>query len=206
MSRIILVFMLVSSSACSVIDTAYYESQQFIRSSGLVRSGAIVRSSRWVLPRNSRFYVARSSALADLGQEHSKLLSDVIGAALSANFSQVRSGVFPESLEMSLLSARGAAANFVIYPKLLIWDDKLGTWREILDSLRNDSSQQIVDGFGLDRALVQLVIIDVPTGSMVDLVQLEAGSGVFSLYGDRPELLLLPTLEEYFAKLAVTTG
>ena len=39
---------------------------------------------------------------------------------------------------------------------------------------------------------------------LVDLVQVEAGSGLLSLYGDQPAALLLPTLEDYFANLAMT--
>ncbi len=201
-----LIATLLFVTACHVIDDAQYQSQQLILASGLITNGDIQRSSRWVLPRDSRFYVARSNALAELGQEHSTVLTRTVSTALAASFVSVRTGLFPESMEFALLSARSAGANFVVYPKLLIWDDKLGTWGEILESLRYDSNSEIVAGFGLDKALVQLIILDVPSGAMVDLVQVQAGSGLLSLYADRPESVLLPTLEAYFSELALSAG
>ncbi|MCH7815028.1 MAG: DUF4823 domain-containing protein [Proteobacteria bacterium] len=188
------------------MNSIYYESHQLMQASGLIRTEAVHRSSRWVLPRDARLYLARSNALADISAEHSKVLTAAVENAILTSFSQVRTGLYPESVDFSLVSAGMAGANFVIYPKLLHWDDKLGSWSEIIASLRNDSSQGIVSKFGLDRVVVQIIILDVASGSLVDFVQVEAGSGLLSLYGDQPGSLLLPVLQAYFEKLALTTG
>lgn len=53
---------------------------------------------------------------------------------------------------------------------------------------------------------MQIIILDVANGELVDFVQLAAGSGLFSLYDDRPAQLILPTLSDYFFQLAISTG
>ena len=202
----IMFFSLLALSSCSTLNSVYYESHQLAQTAGLVALNQVNRSSRWVLPRDSSFYVAKNNDLASLNAESASGLSQLIEQAISKHFSAIRSGVYPESIDNSLASAHMAGTQFVIYPKLMVWDDKLGTWTEILYSLRNNSNQQIMAGIGLDRAAVQIIILDVASGELVDFVVVEAGSGLFSLYGDNPASLIISPLSEFFSQLAVTTG
>ncbi|NKB31815.1 MAG: DUF4823 domain-containing protein [Pseudomonadales bacterium] len=193
-------------NSCSTLNTVYHESHQLAQFAGIAPLNQVERNSRWVLPRDSSFYVAKNNDLAAMSIDGAAGLSQLVEQAITDHFSAVRGGLYPESLNNSLASAKMAGSQFVIYPKLLVWDDKLGTWAEIFYSLRNHSNQQIVAGFGLDRAAVQIIILDVASGDLVDFVQVEAGSGLFSLYGDQPANLILPTLSDYFSKLAMSSG
>ena len=133
------------------------------------------------------------------------LVTSLVAAALNRQFSDIRVGGMPESLGLSITSARMAGANFVIYPKVLLWDDRVGTWGEIYRSLHSNGSEEIVQSFGLDRARLQIIIMDATNNIMVDLVEVEADSGLLSLYADQPGTLLIPALEDYFSKLALNT-
>jgi hypothetical protein len=196
----------LSLAGCSSLNMLYNDSREMVQGSGLIRSESITRNSRWVLPRNSSFYLARSSTLADVSIDETRTLTTVVEEAALRHFRRVRIGLFPESLDYSLTSASMAGANYVIYPTLLTWDDNLGTWTEIAQSLLNDSTDEIVTSFGLDQVAVQIIILDTATGNMVDLVKVESESGFFSLYGDQPGALLAPALENYFSNLALKTG
>jgi hypothetical protein len=202
----IMLFSLLVLSSCSTLNSVYYESHQLAQAAGLVSLNQVNRTSRWVLARDSSFYIAKNTDLASLSAESASGLSQIIEHAVGNHFSAIRSGLYPESIENSLASAQMAGSQFVIYPKLMVWDDKLGTWTEILNSLRNKSNQQILAEIGLDRAAVQIIILDVANEELVDFVLVEAGSGLFSLYGDNPSSLIMSPLSEFFSQLAVTTG
>jgi len=201
---IALVFLLVSG--CSSLNTAYYEAHQLAQAVGVAPLSSVDRNDRWVIPRKARFYVAKNNVLADLSSDNSTLLTRLVEQSMRQHFGSVRQGLYPESLENSIRSAKMTGSQFVVYPKVLRWDDKLGTWTEIFYSLRNQSNSEIVEGFGLDRAAVQIIILDASSGAVVDFVHLEAGSGLFGLYGDRPESLIVPTLSDYFGQLALVKG
>lgn len=134
---------------------------------------------------------------------HANALTELLETAVSNSFSGVSIGLFPESPDYALRSAQRAGSNYVVYPRLLAWDDRLGTLTEILTSLRQDSNEEIVAKVGLDHALVQLIILDTMSGKQVDIARIESGSGWLSLYDDEPATILLPGLLEYFDSLRV---
>lgn len=203
-TRVLLLTLLISPLlGCSSLNSAYQESRELFEASQLLGNGEVTRDSNWVIPAQSSFYVARSNHLSSSNPEHANVLIQLLETAIGNSFSGVRIGLFPESADFALRSAQRAGSNYVVYPRLLRWDDRLGTWSEIMTSLRQDSNQDIVDGFGLDQALVQLIIIDANSGKQVDLARIESASGWLSLYGDDPATILLPSLMEYFSSLRV---
>jgi hypothetical protein len=195
-----LAFALVS---CSSMNSAWQESRQLFEASQLLTTTAIRRETRWVIPAHASFYIARSQHISSVNPAHANALTDLLETAVSNSFSGVRIGLFPESPDYALRSAQRAGSNYVVYPRLLAWDDRLGTWTEILTSLRQDSNEEIVAKVGLDHALVQLIILDTMSGKQVDIARIESGSGWLSLYDDQPATILLPGLLEYFDSLRV---
>lgn len=202
--QLITLFMLaILLSSCTSMSTAWQESRELFEASRLLTTTDIRRESRWVLPANASFYIARSQHISSVSPEHANTLTSLLESAVSNSFNGVRVGLFPESPAYALSSAKRAGSNYVIYPRLLRWDDRHGTWTEILTSLREDTNEEIVASFGLDQALVQLIILDTTSGKQVDIARIESGSGWLSLYDDRPETILLPGLLEYFDSLRV---
>ncbi len=200
---LILAALVTQLLGCTSLNSVYQESRELFEASKLLGTGEVVRDTNWVIPAHSSFYVARSNHLSNSNPEHANALIGLLETAISNSFSGVRIGLFPESTDFALRSAQRAGSNYVVYPRLLRWDDRLGTWTEVMTSLRQDSNEDIVAGFGLDQALVQLIIIDANSGKQVDLARIESGSGWLSLYGDNPATILLPSLMEYFSSLKV---
>ena len=189
--------------SCSSANFAWQESKDLFEASQLLTTTNIRRESRWVLPAHASFYIARSQNISSISAQHANTLTNLLETAVSSNFSGVRVGLFPESPAYALNSAQRSGINYVVYPRLLRWDDRLGNWTEILTSLRQDSNEEIVASFGLDKAQVQLIILDTVSGKQVDIVRIDSGSGWLSLYADKPESILLPGLLEYFDSLRV---
>ena len=190
-------------NSCGSMNAAWQESRQLFEASQLLTTTEIRRESRWVIPAHTSFYIARSQHISSVSPEHANTLTTLLETAVSNNFNGVRIGLFPESPDYALRSAQRAGSNYVVYPRLLRWDDRLGSWTEILGSLRQDSNEEIVASVGLDQALVQLIIADTMSGKQVDIARIESGSGWLSLYGDKPATILLPGLLEYFDSLRV---
>ena len=188
-------------TACGTVHTALTESRGMLESSRLVSAAEITRSSRWTLPANAHVYLARNSHLDTARAGAGAALTDTLQNALQANFSQVRVGIYPESVEASMRTAAMTGHQYMVYPHLLVWDDKNSTWTEIVNSLRTQSNQQIVDGIGLDKVSLKLTIYDVNTGNQVDRVQIDAAGGLIGMHGDQPPILLAPVLDSYFSAL-----
>lgn len=203
--RLIILLPLLLSS-CTGLNSIYYQGHQVAQAIGVAPLSKIERNERWVLPRDTRFYLAKNNVLSEYSGDNAIALSRLVERSMSQHFGLIRQGLYPESLENSLASAQMAGSQFVVYPRILRWDNKHGTWSEIFYALRNDSNEDIVAGFGLDRAAVQIIIIDVSSGEMMDFVQVEAGSGLFGLYGDTPDSLISSALSSYFAQIALVKG
>ena len=189
-------------TSCSPMSLVYHESENLLSKSGLVSFTEVSRRAGWALPAGSSFYVARSASMPRLAAAQSRDLADTLAEVIAGNFGAVRVGVVPESQEYAVNTARAAGMSFVVFPRLQVWDDRFGTWREIFQTLNGESSQAVVDGFGLDQARLQIIILDSTSGAMVDMANVAAESGLLSLYGDSPLTVLRPALEEYFSNLA----
>jgi hypothetical protein len=105
----------------------------------------------------------------------------------------------------TLFDARQSAVrnriDFVIFPRILLWEDTVGTWRELADTLRHRTGQELQDAFGLDRARIQLTVLDVTTGRVVDVVAIDTRAGLLGLYRDAPDRLLVAALGRYVDSL-----
>lgn len=198
---LLLTLSVLSLNACGTVQTALSESRSLLEASKLVSATDFQRSSRWTLPANAHVYLARNSYMEPGQAGAGAALTDALQAALQANFAQVRVGIYAESVEASMRTASMTAHQYLVYPHLLVWDDRNSTWTEILSSLRNQRNEQIVEGIGLDRVSLKLTIYDVTTGNQIDRVQIDASSGLLGMYGDHPPLLLAPALNSYFSAL-----
>ena len=188
-------------NACSTVHMAMTESRGLLEAGKMVPAAGFQRSSRWTLPANAHVYLARNGYMNSSQPGAGAALTDALERSLQANFAQVRVGIYPESVEASMRTASMTAHQYLVYPHLLVWDDRNSTWTEIFSSLRNQSNEQIVEGIGLDRVSLKLTIYDVTTGNQIDRVQIEASSGLLGMYGDKPPQLLAPALNSYFSAL-----
>jgi hypothetical protein len=193
-------------SGCTSLSEVYLESAEIIKTSYLITAGKTTRSSQWVLPRGTRFYLARNNTLTKLNSNHSDELTRSLMEAIEHSFRSATVGLLPESLPQALRSADRLATDFLIFPSILVWDDNVGTWGETFHRLRIGNSTQTDSRFGLDSAQLQLVVLHAATGKVFDVVRIESSGGVLTLYEDTPDKVVLPELKSFFAGLVAASG
>jgi hypothetical protein len=204
-SRLILLFSM-ALSGCTSLSKVYLESAELVKSSYLITTGETSRSSQWVLPRGTRFYLARNNVLTELNLKYSDELTAVITAAIGHSFRHAAVGLLPESLPQALASADRLATDFLIFPSIMVWDNSASTWSETFAALRSDNNTQTRPQFGLDSVQLQLVVMHAATGKVFDVVRIDSSSGVLTLYEDTPDKVVLPELKSFFAGLVAASG
>jgi len=215
------IFLLAVLTACSNLQTLrgefnhiYNEGLALTSGAGLIADHNITRSSHWVLSRDVSFYVALSGLeqyplllpttpndipLAQLAPDDS--LSALLTGEVRRQFPRVLRAERSETLFDARQSATRNRIDFVIYPRVLLWEDTVGTWAEIADTLRYRTRKEVQEAFGLDRARIQLTVLDTTTGRIVDVVSIETRAGALGLYEESPDRLLVAALGRYVDSL-----
>ena len=106
----------------------------------------------------------------------------------------------------ALASADRVAADFLIFPSIMVWDDRASTWVETFASLRSDGENDASFRIGLDKAQLQLVVMHAASGKVFDVVRIDSHSGLLTLYEDTPGKVVLPSLKSFFAGLVAASG
>ncbi len=214
-------FLFLALGACSNTQSlrgemvhVYNQGLALTSSAGILDDHAVTRSSHWVLSQDVSFYIALS------GLEQYPLLrptqpedlpstlpvpEDSLSLLLSGEVRRQFPRVLRAERSETLFDARQSAVrnriDFVIFPRILLWEDTVGTWREMADTLRHRSGNELQDAFGLDRARLQLTVLDVTTGRVVDVVAIDTRAGLLGLYEDSPDRLLVAALGRYVDSL-----
>ncbi len=214
-------FLLLTLVACSNTQSlrgemvhVYNQGLALASSAGILDDHAVTRSSHWVLSQDVSFYIALS------GLEQYPLLrptqpedlpatlpvpEDSLSLLLSGEVRRQFPRVLRAERSETLFDARQSAVrnriDFVIFPRILLWEDTVRTWREMADTLRHRSGKEVHDAFGLDRARIQLTVLDVTTGRVVDVVAIDTRAGLLGLYEDSPDRLLVAAIGRYVDSL-----
>lgn len=184
---------------------------------GLTPAHSFERNARWVLSQDSSFYVALSvsehgreddiQSLASLSADDEVVVqihnavTDVLAVQIGRRFPRVMRSQQIESLFSARQSALQNRIDFVIYPRLLVWEDTVGTWSEIAHVLRVRETSQASSAFGLDRARLHLTVMDSTSGRILDVVSIDTRAGVLNLYEENPGQLLSSALGGYLDSL-----
>lgn len=215
------IVLLLATAACSNVQTlrgelqhVYNESLALTSGAGLLADHNVERSANWVLSRDVSFYVALSGLeqfpflrptaaqdLPNLQPAPDDSLSAILAGEVRRQFPRVLRGDRTESLFDARQSATRNRIDFVIYPRVLLWEDTVGTWSEVADTLRYRSDDDVRDAFGLDRARIQLTVLDTTTGRIVDVVSVQTRAGILGLYDETPDRLLVAALGQYVDSL-----
>ncbi len=204
-------------TACAHVHHLYNQGLAVTGASGLISHHAIERNGHWVLGQDTSFYVALSG-LADLeaavlnttpedvpGQtprdQVEDQVADLIALEISRQFPRVLRAQGTESLFDARQSAMAQRIDFVVYPRVYLWEDTAGTWTEIANALRYRATEDIGNAFGFDRARLQLTLLDATSGSILDVVSIETRAGLLSLYEESPERLLVSAVGQYVDSL-----
>lgn len=136
------------------------------------------RSSAYIaLPKDGSFGSAQYTGSG-------AMVAQEIGAAFSPYMRETVTGAHYEPMDAAVTSASKGEYDYLIYPKILHWEDRDTEW-----SGRPDVTP------------VKVTIIDVSSGKVVDSGIIGGESKIMSWGGDRPEDLLSKPLADYAAEL-----
>lgn len=217
--------------SCTGLQTLYNEGAAISGRAGLIPDHEVQRNGHWVLPQDTSFYVAMSGindlvALAvpnaATGVIHAEgsiaqdlalplettpevnlpdQVSDLLMSEIGLRFPRVLRAAEAESIFSARQSAASSGLDYVVYPRLLLWEDTAGTWSEIADTLRYTDGPALLKGFGLDRTRLQLTLLEVNSGRIMDVVAIDSRGGLLALYQESPQRLLASALGLYVESL-----
>ncbi len=192
---------LIALPSCTTLSELALETDAVAKSSYLVTRTDITRASQWVLAQNTRFYLAINSDHTVANPAHSDRITQSLVHAIGENFAPASIGIKPETLQQAIISANHEAADFVVFPTILDWDDRASTWTEALDILRLETTGEMREGLGFDKLALQLLLVHAQSGKLFDVVRIEGSSGLLTLYEDTPDKVVLGALRSFFASL-----
>lgn len=198
-------------AGCADLQRAYDEATALTAFAGVIPKHDVDRTGHWVLHQDTSFYVAVS------GQRHFdtvvpipspnteqrvlNAVSDVLMDEIGIRFPRVMRGSGAQSMFDARMSAISSGIDYVVYPRLLVWQDTAGTWTEFADALRYRHPTSVEDGFGFDRTRLQLTLIESGSGRIMDVIQIESRAGLVSLYEESPQRLLVSAVGRYVDSL-----
>lgn len=201
-----LLLFFVSLQACTTSTEIALALSEIGAGNPLLGNGNFSRGNNLLLARDTGFYLARNSQLTSLNSANSDALTDIVHFAISQNFSLTQVGMMPESYDQALARASALNADFLVFPTIAVWDSRVGGKRESMDQLSAGLTVNSGENFGLDQGQVQLMIVHAVTGTVFDIINLEAKAGYLTTYNSSPESVLLPQLQTLFASLVAKAG
>lgn len=209
----ILIISLVSLcvASCADLQRAYDEAAAVTAFVGVVPKHDLNRTGHWILHQDTSFYVAVSGQTQletvvpipspNTEQRVLNVVSDVVADQISIRFPRVMRAQAPQSMFDARMSAIGSGIDYVVYPRVLVWQDTAGTWTELADALRYRHPASVEDGFGLDRTRLQLTLMESGSGRIIDVILLESRAGIVTLYEETPQRLLVAAVGRYVDSL-----
>ncbi len=204
-------------SGCGHVHHLYNQGVAATGATGLIPDHRVQRNSNWVLGQDTSFYVALSGmsnmseavlssdkAMATVGNSNAIVedqLADLLASEIGRQFPRVMRANGTESLFDARQSALQNRIDFVVYPRIYVWEDTVGTWSEIADALRYRKAQNMGGAFGLDRARLQLTLLDSTSGRILDVVSIDTRAGILDLYDENPQRLLASAVGRYVSSL-----
>lgn len=202
-------------SACGHVQHLYNQGLIATGATGLIPDHRVARNGNWVLGQDTSFYVALSglAAIQEAVLNHDNAVvepdtyyvedrvADLLANQISQQFPRVMRANGTQTLFDARQSALENRIDFVIYPRVYVWEDTVGTWSELANALRNRKGTDMGAAFGLDRARLQLTLLDATSGRILDVVTIDTRAGVINLYEENPQRLLASAVGRYVDSL-----
>ncbi|MDX1489851.1 MAG: DUF4823 domain-containing protein [Pseudohongiellaceae bacterium] len=194
-------------AGCADLQRAYEESVAATALVGVIPRHKVDRTGHWILHRDTSFYVAVSGQQyletvvpipsPNTEQRVLNAVSNVLVDEIGVRFPRVLRAQEPQTMFDARMSAISNGIDYVVYPRLLVWQDTAGTWTELADALRYHHPSNVEDSFGLDRARLHLTLMEAGSGRIIDVVQIESRAGLATLYEESPDRLLVAAVGRY---------
>ncbi|SDS35166.1 protein of unknown function [Halopseudomonas xinjiangensis] len=195
MRWIVLVVSVLMLAGCMKPSDMQKEARYYLGDTGLMDHYQIHRSASRTLQSDSQLYIAQGH-FVPVGHPYARpnVVAEEAFAAAVQVFPLVRRAEQPLGLEEALLAARMQRAHYLMYTRFASAREGVSTTEQWE---RRDSWSDV----GIDRAVLQLILIETSTEHVVDFVTIETRGGFLQFYKANAEDLLRPPLEDYTRRL-----
>ncbi|MFC3609053.1 DUF4823 domain-containing protein [Stutzerimonas tarimensis] len=185
---------------CMKVSDMAEVSRQHLRDVGLLDHSVAQRSSGWRLQADSAIFIAQGHFVpAGEAYPRPNVVADSAFTGFVEYFPRVRRAAQPLGLEEALEQGRHAGSHYILYSRFASADDRIGTYEEW-------NEQRAANRLGVDSGVVQLMLIEIGTGYLVDTARIRVRGGLLSIYDTRPEDLLLRPFQQYAQRLLGLSG
>src|SRR5690606_18725075 len=144
------------------------------------------RSQSWRLQPDSFIYIAQGHFVPPGGSyPRPNVVAEEAFNGFVEYFPLVRRAPAPLGLEQAMQAARQAGAHYLLYTRFAGADDRIGTVEEWED-------QRALDRLGVDRSVIQLMLIETSTRYLVDNARIRSRGGFLTFYDSTPQALIGP--------------
>ncbi|WP_022962422.1 DUF4823 domain-containing protein [Halopseudomonas pelagia] len=167
----------------------------YLGDAGLMNHYQIKRNATWRLQPDSTLYIAQGH-FVPVGHPYARpnVVAEEAFAAAVQVFPMPRRAEQPLGLEEALEQAYLHRSDYLLYTRFARADDAVG------DAEHWNESRDLAD-VGLDRAVLQMMLMETSTRQLVDFAVVETRGGFLQFYQAEPEDLLRPPLEDYTRRL-----
>lgn len=195
MRNLILLPALLLLSACMSVSDMANESIYQLRDAGVLDHSQTRRADPWRLQQDSKIYIAQGffHPRGDASPPPNVVAEEAFKGFIDY-FPYVRRAQGPLGLKQARQEAVEHGAHYLLYARFANADDRIGTVEEWED-------QEEVDRLGVDSSVIQLTLLELNTGYLVDTATIRSRGGLLTFYDETPEDLLGPPLREYARSL-----
>ena len=194
MRRSIMLGMLLALGGCMPVSDMLEATREQFADVGLLDHSQTQRAASRRLQVDSVIYIAQDEFLPQQDRQRANALSEEAYRHFGEYFPRVRRAQAPVSLNQALAQARSAGAHYLLFGRVAVEDDRIGTALEWED-------QQDYGRLGVDRGVVKLLLIETATEFPVDSARIVTRGGLLTLYATRPQDLLGAPLRQYARNL-----
>lgn len=194
MHRSIMLGMLLALAGCMPVSDMFGVTREQFADVGLLDHSQTQRAASRRLQADSFIYIAQDEFLPVEDLARANTLAEEAYRGFAEYFPRVRRAPAPVSLGKALEQARAAGAHYLLFGRVAVEDDRIGSmleWEE----------QQDYGRLGIDRGVVQLQLIETATQYPVDAARIITRGGLLTLYETRPQDLLGAPLRQYARNL-----
>lgn len=154
---------------------------------GLLQNSRLERQGNWRLQADSALLIAQSYYVPNGQGLPDNRLAEITFKGFVEYFPWLRRAIVPLDLQSALEEARRQQAHYLLYVRFASSGPALG--------------EQPKAGSGVERSVVQLMLIEVGNGHLVDSVRISNRKGWFSADDTTLETQLSAPLREYAGRL-----
>ncbi len=125
-------------------------------------------------------------------------LASQLCRGVNHNFLRTQCGLDIETLDQALVSAQQQHADYLFYPRVQHWKDRVDSGREVREQLHSKADER---SWGLDSMRVEVSVLDARSGRHVDTLLVSGRAGIAQWGRHTPADMMGDALAEVFAVL-----